>query len=50
MAVQPSSPSFLAVADRGHANALFFQKTGEQIADFAIVIDDEYVRGLVHGM
>ena len=50
VAVQPGAPRLLAVAHRGDPDALLFQEAGEKIADFAVVVDDEDVRGLVHGL
>ena len=46
----PLPDALLAIPHRGDANALLFQEFGEKIADFAIIIDDEDVRGLVHAM
>jgi hypothetical protein len=48
--VQPGAPRFLAVADGGDADALFLEESRQKIANFAIVIDDEDMRGLVHAM
>ena len=48
--VEPGAAGFLAVAHRGDADALLFQETREQVADVAVIIDDEDVGRLVHAM
>jgi hypothetical protein len=50
VAVEPGASGFLAVADGGDADALLFKEAGEQVADFAVVIDDEDVGRLVHAL
>ena len=39
----------LAVADRGDAEALALEVTGDDLADHLLVVDDEDVRGSRHG-
>ena len=44
VAVEPGPSGLLAVAHGGDPDALLFQEAGEQIANFAVVVDDEDVR------
>ena len=44
MSVRPGPAGFLTVAHRGDTDLLFFEKTGEQIADLAIIVDHQDVR------
>ena len=48
MPVGPGAAGLLAVADGGDADLLLFQKAGEQIANVAIVVDDQDVRDRFH--
>ena len=50
VAIDPCASCFPAVAHGGDADALLLQEAGEKIADLAIVVDDEDVWRLVHGM
>ena len=43
MPVDESAPRLLAVARGGDPQALALQKFGQQVADLAVVIDDQYM-------
>ena len=49
MPVDEGAAGLLAVARGGDAQALAFQEFGQQVADFAVVIDDQNMRHGFHG-
>jgi hypothetical protein len=49
MPIHEGPARFLAIARGGHPQAVALQELGQQVADFAVVIDDKDMRQRFHG-